>query len=74
MVVEDCGHDDSWERIRELAGTDPGARELKLKRNYGRPAAVVTGLSEVRSGWSVIIDSDLQAPLPELNGSRHGTG
>jgi glycosyltransferase involved in cell wall biosynthesis len=60
IMVEDCGGDNSWSVIQELASRDDRLRGFKLSRNFGQQNAITAGLDQVRGDWTVIMDCDLQ--------------
>jgi dolichol-phosphate mannosyltransferase len=60
IMVEDCGGDNSWSVIQELASCDDRLRGFKLSRNFGQHNALTAGLDQVRGDWTVIMDCDLQ--------------
>lgn len=60
IMVEDCGGDNSWSVIQELAVQDERLRGFKLSRNFGQHNAITAGLDQVRGYWTVIMDCDLQ--------------
>ena len=69
VLVEDCGRDGSWEVIEKLAQTVPGARGIRLSRNFGQHAATICGMALSGGQWVATIDDDLEQPpekLPEL--------
>ena len=69
ILVEDCGPDDSWQVICDLASMDNRVRGIQLSRNYGQHAATICGISKAKGDWIVTLDDDLeQAPelLPQL--------
>lgn len=69
ILVEDCGGDDSWRIINEIAARDPRVRGIQLSRNFGQHAATICGFSQARGDWIATLDDDLeQAPesLPHL--------
>ena len=69
LLVEDCGGDDSWAVINEIAATDKRVRGIQLSRNFGQHAATICGLAKARGEWIATLDDDLeQAPekLPDL--------
>jgi len=53
----------TWPTIQQLTQR-PHVNGIRLTRNYGKPGAVVCGLSHARGRWVVTIDDDLQQ-LPE---------
>jgi glycosyltransferase involved in cell wall biosynthesis len=66
LFVEDCGGDDSWAVIQDLARNDPRVRGLQLARNYGQHNALLAGIRAARGGIVVTMDDDLQHPPEEL--------
>jgi glycosyltransferase involved in cell wall biosynthesis len=66
VLVNDGSTDDSWERIRELAGRDPHVRGFDLARNYGQHNALLAGIRAAHGGTVVTIDDDLQNPPEEI--------
>lgn len=60
IMVEDCGGDNSWNVIQELAGRDDRLRGFKLSRNFGQHHAITAGLDQVRGNWTIMMDCDLQ--------------
>lgn len=66
IFVEDCGGDDSWVTIQNLAERSPNVRGIKLSRNYGQHNALLCGIRGARAPLTITIDDDLQHPPEEL--------
>ncbi|MGW5643624.1 glycosyltransferase family 2 protein [Saccharopolyspora sp. NPDC003752] len=69
LVVDDGSTDDSWQVIAEQARQDPRFRGIRLRRNFGKAAALAAGVAEVRGRLLVTLDADLQddpAEIPRL--------
>lgn len=66
LFVEDCGGDDSWSVIQQLAAADPRVRGFRMSRNYGQHNALLCGIREARGGTIVTLDDDLQHPPEEI--------
>lgn len=69
LVVDDGSTDESWRIIGEHATADPHLRGLRLRRNFGKAAALAAGVAEVRGRLLVTLDADLQddpAEVPRL--------
>ncbi|PQJ97475.1 glycosyltransferase [Chromatium okenii] len=69
ILVEDCGGDNSWNIIEELAKEDRRVRGIQLNRNFGQHAATICGFAHSRGKWIATLDDDLeQVPeyLPNL--------
>lgn len=60
VMIEDCGGDNSWNVIQELAAQDERLQGFKLSRNFGQHNAIKAGLDQVSGEWTIIMDCDLQ--------------
>lgn len=67
ILVEDCGGDDSWRVIQELAREDERVRGIKLSRNYGQHNALLCGIRAARGAILITLDDDLQNPPEEIS-------
>ncbi len=66
IFVEDCGGDDSWSIITELAAADERVRGIRMSRNYGQHNALLCGIRAARYDVIVTMDDDLQHPVSEV--------
>lgn len=66
IFVEDCGGDESWSIITELATTDRRIRGIRMSRNYGQHNALLCGIRAARYDVIVTMDDDLQHPVGEI--------
>ena len=66
ILVEDCGGDDSWRVIQELAAVDPRVHGIKLTRNFGQHNALLCGIRAAKGDLIATIDDDLQNPPEEI--------
>ena len=69
IFVDDGSNDGSWATIQELAASDPRAKGIKLRRNFGKAAALTAGMQSARGESIVMMDADLQddpAEIPKL--------
>ena len=66
IFVEDCGGDDAWGVIEQLARTDGRVRGIRMSRNYGQHNALLCGIRAARYAIIITIDDDLQHPPEEL--------
>ncbi len=65
VFVDDGSRDDTFERVKKLAGADPRIRAVSFSRNFGKEIAIAAGLDAARGRATILIDADLQHP-PEL--------
>ena len=66
VLVEDCGPDQSWSRIKLLAVADPRVRGLQFSRNFGQHRSITAGIDAARGDWIVVMDCDLQDRPEEI--------
>lgn len=69
LVVDDGSADGSWQVIAEQAARDPRVRGIRLRRNFGKAAALAAGVEQARGRLLVTLDADLQddpAEIPAL--------
>ena len=66
ILVEDCGPDNSWEVIENIANTNPKIIGIKLSRNFGQHYAITAGLDQAKGDWVVVMDCDLQDQPEEI--------
>lgn len=60
IIIHDCGPDDTWPVLLQLASTRPWLRGIDLSRNAGQHNAIMAGLSYARGRYIVTMDDDLQ--------------
>jgi len=61
IPVWDCGPDNSWSVIQNLAKKYPDSvKPLSLTRNYGQHNAIIAGISQATGDYIVTMDEDLQ--------------
>lgn len=66
IFVEDCGGDDSWRVIQQLAAKDSRVRGFRMSRNFGQHNALLCGIRAARGEVIVTLDDDLQHPPEEV--------
>jgi len=66
ILVEDCGPDNSWNKIVENCQKYPFVKGLKLSRNFGQQHATQAGLDASAGEYTITIDCDLQDQPEEI--------
>ncbi|MGX7823685.1 glycosyltransferase family 2 protein [Actinokineospora sp. 24-640] len=69
IFVDDGSTDRSWAVMTELAARHPNVRALRLRRNFGKAAALAAAVTDARGDIIVTMDADLQddpAEVPRL--------
>ncbi|GMU22406.1 MAG: glycosyl transferase family 2 [Phycisphaerae bacterium] len=66
VFVDDGSRDESWQRISELAATDPSIAGIRFRRNEGKAAALMAGFAAAKGELVFMMDADLQDPPEEM--------
>jgi dolichol-phosphate mannosyltransferase len=66
ILVEDCGPDNSWQKIQENCAKNARIKGIKLSRNYGQQHAIQAGLDASVGKYIVTMDCDLQDQPEEI--------
>src|SRR4051812_32270524 len=69
VPVDDGSRDGSWQVIEQLAEQDPRVLGIRLRRNFGKAAALSAGFDAATGDTIVTMDADLQdspAEIPAL--------
>ena len=66
VFVDDGSRDASWKRIGELTERDPRVTGVKLRRNFGKAAALQAGMLEAAGEVLFSMDADLQDDPAEI--------
>jgi glycosyltransferase involved in cell wall biosynthesis len=69
IFVDDGSSDGTFSALTRLHNAEPNVRVVRLRRNFGKAAALVAGFDQVRGETVVTIDGDLQddpAEIPRL--------
>jgi len=66
ILVEDCGGDNSWAIIGQLAAQDPRVKGVQFSRNFGQHYGITAGLDLCDGDWVVVMDCDLQDRPEEI--------
>ncbi|MCS7020241.1 MAG: glycosyltransferase family 2 protein [Gemmataceae bacterium] len=66
IVVDDGSTDGSWEVIQQLAQQEQRLQGLRLRRNFGKAAALQAGFHAARGKIVITLDGDLQDDPQEI--------
>ena len=66
IFVDDGSQDDSWKAIARLASADRRVRGIRLRRNFGKAAALSAGFHAARGDLILTMDADLQDDPKEI--------
>lgn len=66
IFVDDGSSDGSWTTIRELAQRDARVHGLRMRRNFGKAAALSAGFRAARGDIVLTLDADLQDDPAEI--------
>jgi dolichol-phosphate mannosyltransferase len=64
--VDDGSRDGSWDVIRRLAGQERRVHGIRLRRNFGKAAALSAGFAAARGDVVLTLDADLQDDPAEI--------
>ena len=67
IFVDDCGLDDSWLVLQDLAKKDTTMIAIQLMRNSGQGNATLCGLAHASGELIFTMDDDLQHPPEEIS-------
>ena len=65
IIVDDGSTDGTLETVKQLAKSDDRIRYISFSRNFGKEAAMYSGLKNASGKYTAIMDADLQDP-PEM--------
>lgn len=66
IFVDDGSTDGTWAAIKSLAEANPRTRAIRLRRNFGKAAALSAGFSIARGDIVITMDADLQDDPEEI--------
>src|SRR5690242_1398198 len=67
IIVNDGSSDATLSQLVEWSSANPCVRVLHLSRNFGHQVAATAGLDHATGDAIVLIDADLQDPLPVIH-------
>jgi dolichol-phosphate mannosyltransferase len=60
ILVDDCGPDNSWDKIQSECKQRPYVKGIRLSRNFGQHYAISAGVAHAKGDVIVLMDCDLQ--------------
>lgn len=66
VLVDDGSTDASWRQIRELSARHRQVRGIRLRRNFGKAAALAAGIHAAHAPIIITMDGDLQDDPAEI--------
>ena len=63
IFVNDGSKDDTLAFLKKLAGRSEKIKYISFSRNFGKEAAMLSGLEHCKGSCAVIMDADLQHPV-----------
>ncbi|QIB32700.1 glycosyltransferase family 2 protein [Ancylobacter pratisalsi] len=67
LFTDNCSEDDTVDKLKAAARTEPRIRIIRLSRNFGFQRSILTNYLNARGDALIQLDADLQDP-PELAG------
>ncbi|TAH43773.1 MAG: glycosyltransferase [Bacteroidetes bacterium] len=68
IFVDDGSKDDSWKIISKESSNNSSIKGIRMRRNYGKSAALHEGFAVAKGGVVITMDSDLQDSPDEIPG------
>ena len=62
IFIDDGSTDTTWQKITHLTTQNPEVHGIKFSRNFGKEAAIFSGLHKAKGDCAIIMDCDLQHP------------
>ncbi len=66
IFIDDGSRDGSWQEIQKLVAFDERVRGLRLRRNFGKAAALTAGMAAAKGYTICMLDADLQDDPSEI--------
>lgn len=60
ILVDDCGPDNSWSKIKQNCKSNVKVKGVKLSRNFGQHFAITAGIDKAIGKNIIVMDCDLQ--------------
>jgi glycosyltransferase involved in cell wall biosynthesis len=66
IFIDDGSTDGSWQAINQLSTTDERISGVRLRRNFGKAAALTAGMQAAKGDLILMMDADLQDDPAEI--------
>ena len=66
IFVDDGSNDGSWKIIEQLSSQNSNVKGIRMRRNYGKSAALQMGFEQVQGDVVITMDADLQDSPDEI--------
>lgn len=66
LFIDDGSRDGSWKKIQQLSSLNNNLKGIRLRRNYGKSAALQVGFEASRGDVVITMDADLQDSPDEI--------
>ena len=66
LLIDDGSKDKSWQIIEDIFSKNPNIKGVKLRRNYGKSAALNIGFEKAQGDVVITMDADLQDSPDEI--------
>ena len=70
IVVDDASHDDTAEKVKEIAKKEKNVSLIVMERNYHKGWPVKKGIIQSRGKYILYTDADLSTPIEEADKLR----
>jgi dolichol-phosphate mannosyltransferase len=67
VVCDDGSKDETWKLLSDLAGSHPSVKPCRHAVNQGAAVAVATAIKHTTKAWVLLLDSDGQYPIDNLD-------
>ena len=68
IFLDDGSTDNSWKKIEEISSKNNNVKGIRLRRNYGKSAALQVGFDAAQGDVVITMDADLQDSPDEIPG------
>ena len=66
LLIDDGSKDNSWEVVEQISTENTNIKGIKLRRNYGKSAALNVGFARAKGDVVITMDADLQDSPEEI--------